>query len=370
MHFSHDCRVSSVLVRQPHGRPPRRSSYTSCTLRISERWLLELRSRPSGQPLAVVSAAIWLLAFTKKTLFLEPSKRLLLTILLLCQLSTAWALTKFENIYAIPAGDLTPIADEIVTSRFEESLFSSGQKYLYLKELQQRLYSFKPQHKDNPLFWFLTGLSQSNLAEVRYVTLLSQQDQKTAEQDITISNHNITRSRAYEKAISLDEAKPHRLSSTIYATMGYGLSNKQKIKTYSRELEIGIASENESNEWFLHWAKIDALVHDKKLEEAQQALAELQKLLAKKKHGAENYSNIVKQAKSQVKAVTKKAENRKEKQAKKTRAKARVIEQREKKWTWKTWLLVAIGVFTLAFVIVAAIYYQVRKRNHQYLIDN
>lgn len=286
----------------------------------------------------------------------------------MCQLSTAWALTQFEGIYAIPAGDLTPIADQLVTSRFEDSLFSNEQKYLYLEELQQRLQSYKPQHQDNPLFWFLTGLSQSNLAEVRYIILLDQKGQKTADQDIAISNHNITRSRAYEKAISLDEPEPHRLSSTIYATMGYGLSNKQKIKTYSRELEIGIASENESNQWFLHWAKIDALVNDKKLEEAQQALIELQSLLSNKKHGAEHYSDIVKQAKSQVKAVTLKAKQRKKKHARKVNARA--LEQRAQKWTWKTWLLVSIGVFTLSVVIIAAIYYQIRKRNHRYLIDN
>jgi hypothetical protein len=292
----------------------------------------------------------------------------MLTALLMCQLSSAWALTQFEGIYSIPADDLTPIADQIVTSRFEDSLLSSEQKYLYLEEMHERLQSYQPQHQENPLYWFLMGLSQSNLAEVRYIILLDQKGQKTADQDISISNHNITRSRAYEKAISLDEPEPHRLSSTIYATMGYGLSNKQKIKTYSRELEIGIASENESNQWFLHWAKIDALVHDKKLKEAQQALVELQDLLANKKHGAEHYLSIVKQAKSQVKAVTQKADQRKQKQAQKS--KVRALEQRAQKWTWKTWLLIAIGVFMFAFVLIAAIYYQIRKRNHQYLIDN
>lgn len=297
-------------------------------------------------------------------------RSLIFAALLMCQLSTAWALTQFENIYSIPAGDLTPIADQIVTNRFENSLLSNEQKYLYLEELQQRLESFKPQHQNNPLFWFLMGLSQSNLAEIRYIVLLDQKSQKTADQDIAISNHNITRSRAYEKAISLDEPKPHRLSSTIYATMGYGLSNKQKIKTYSRELEIGIASENESNQWFLHWAKIDALVHEKKLDEAQQALAELQQLLSRKKSGADNYSDIVKQAKAQVKTATQNSDQRKIKLAKKARAKALAIEQREKKWTWKTWLLVSIGVFTFGFVTIAAIYYQVRKRKHRYLIDN
>jgi hypothetical protein len=285
--------------------------------------------------------------------------------LLLYQLSTAWAFTQFESIYAIPADDLTPIADQIVSSRFEDSLFTNEQKYLHLEELHQRLQSYKPQHQDNPLFWFLTGLSQSNLAEVRYITLVDQKGQKTADQDIAISDHNITRSRAYEKAISLDELEPHRLSSTIYATMGYGLSNKQKIKTYSRELKIGIASENESNQWFLHWAKIDALVHEKRLEEAQQALVELQDLLANKKHGAEYYSGIVKQAKSQVKVVTQKFEKRKEKQAEKSKM-VKALEQHEQKSTWTTWLLVTIGVFTFGFVIIAAIYYKIRNRNERY----
>jgi len=305
---------------------------------------------------------------TTKTSLLKPSRRFMLATLLMCQLSSAWALTQFESIYAIPADDLTPIADQIVTSRFEDSLFTNEQKYLHLEELQKKLQSYQPLHQDSPLLWFLTGLNQSNLAEVRYIILLNQKGQKTADQDIVISDHNITRSRAYEKAISLDEAKPHLLSSSIYATMGYGLSNKQKIKTYSRELEIGIASENESNQWFLHWAKIDALVHDKKLVEAQQALAELQSLLANKKHGAEHYSDIVKQAKSQVKDVTQKANLRKQKKAE--ILKGRALEKHEQKWTWKTWLLIAFAVFTFSFILISSIFYHIRQRNHRYLIDN
>ena len=298
------------------------------------------------------------------------NKNLFLLIMLLCQLSTAWGARQFEDIYTISAGELTSLADQIVTVRFEDYLLSGEQKYLYLEQLQQNLQDIKPHHKDNPVFWFLTGLNQSNLAEVRYINLLDQKSQSIAGQDIVISNHNIARSRAYDNAIRFDEVEPRKLSSAIYATMGYGLSNKQKIKSYSRELELGSASENESNEWFLHWAKIDALIHEKKLEEAQQALAELQSLLSRKKHGADNYDSIVKQAKTQVTVAKQKTSQRKQKQQKKANAVAKAQEQLAQKWTWKTWLLVAIGVFTFGFVLIAAIYYHIKKSSTIDLIND
>lgn len=298
------------------------------------------------------------------------SKKLTLLIVLLCQLSTAWGARQFEYIYAISAGELTPIANQIITERFEDSLLTGEQNYLYLEELQQNLQSLKSQHQNNPIFWFLLGLNHSNLAEVRYINLRKQESQSTIGQDLEISNHNIARSRAYDNAIRLDDSEPRKLSAAIYATMGYGLSNQQKIKTYSRELELGIASENESNEWFLHWAKIDALVHEKKLEEAQLALTVLQTLLARKKQGAENYDGIVKQAKTQVTEASQKVSQRKINKQKKEQTSAKALEQRAKKWTWKTWLLVTIGVFTIGFVLVTAIYYQFRKISYRTLIDD
>ena len=296
--------------------------------------------------------------------------KILFLIGLLCHLSPAWGARQFSSIYAITAGELTSIADQIVTARFEESLLSNKQKYLYLEQLQNNLLELKPHHQENPVFWFLTGLNQNNLAEVRYINLLNQEGQSIADQDIDISNHNIARSRAYDSAIRFDGAEPRKLSSAIYATMGYGLSNQQKIKTYSRELELGSVSENESNEWFLHWAKIDALIHEKKLEQAQQALAELQTLLARKKRGAENFDSIVKQAKTQVTKAKNKSLQRQQKQQKNARAAARAIDQHAQKWTWRTWLLVSIGLFTVGFVIVTAVYYQFRKASQRTLIND
>jgi hypothetical protein len=57
MRFSRDGNVSFVLVRQPG-----RSSCIIHTLRFCVRWLLGLCPRPAGQPLAVVSASLRLLA--------------------------------------------------------------------------------------------------------------------------------------------------------------------------------------------------------------------------------------------------------------------------------------------------------------------
>jgi hypothetical protein len=49
--------ITTVLVRQPG-----QSSRILYTLRFSARWLLGLRPRPAGQPSAVVSASLRLLA--------------------------------------------------------------------------------------------------------------------------------------------------------------------------------------------------------------------------------------------------------------------------------------------------------------------
>jgi hypothetical protein len=61
MHFFRDSGVSSVL----------KSSCITYTFRFCARWLLGQSPRPTGQPSAVVSAALRLLALTKKSLFLE-----------------------------------------------------------------------------------------------------------------------------------------------------------------------------------------------------------------------------------------------------------------------------------------------------------
>jgi len=61
MRFFRDSGVSSVLE----------SSCITYTFRFCARWLLKLRSRPAGQPTAVVSTPFRLLALTKKSLFLE-----------------------------------------------------------------------------------------------------------------------------------------------------------------------------------------------------------------------------------------------------------------------------------------------------------
>ncbi len=279
-----------------------------------------------------------------------------ITLFYLASLTTVLAQANFEDIYAIIAGsEYSELANQIVSARFDESDRTLTQKYTRLKNLQARIEAKTNDYSNDPTVWFLTGLNLNNLAETRYLLILDQSTQQKAAADIEVSNYNIARSRAYDNAIRLDSTQPRQLSSAIYATMGYGLSNRQKIKTYSREIELGSASENESNEWFMHWAKIDALVHEKKLEEAQAALAELNQLLQKKNRTDSPYSSIAQRAESQVKASTEQSQARKKSQSK-TRPSAKSIESVEQPWSWKNWLLLGIGVFTFVSVIVAAIY--------------
>jgi hypothetical protein len=275
----------------------------------------------------------------------------------LSSFSVLYAEMSFEDMYGVVAiEDYRASADQIVSARFDDSELSLQQKYTRLKNLQGRIQLHTQNYADDPMVWFLSGLNLNNLAEMRYLMVLNQSGQQKADADTAVSNHNIARSRAYDNAIRLDSQVPHKLSSAIYATMGYGLSNRQKIKTYTRELELGSPSENESNEWFMHWAKIDALVHEKKLDEAQTALAELKNLLAKKNKSISAYSSIVERAQKQVDKVVTQAQNRKKLLPKN----GPKLEKTQHLWNWKIWLVIAIGVFTFVSVLIAAV--SMRKR--------
>lgn len=269
-----------------------------------------------------------------------------------CALSLVNAETDFEAMYGITADqNYSATADQIITARFDDLELSPQQKYTRIKNLQGRIELHTRNYADDPMVWFLSGLNLNNLAEIRYLIILEQSGQKKADTDTEVSNLNIARSRAYDNAIRLDSQPPYKLSSAIYATMGYGLSNRQKVKTYTRELELGSPSENESSEWFMHWAKIDALIHEKKLDEAQAALTELKNLLDRKNKNTSAYSSIVERAQKQVDKVVAQAENRKKLLPKK----APKLEKTQYLWNWKIWLVIAIGLFTFVSVLIAAI---------------
>jgi len=286
-------------------------------------------------------------------------KQLIVIILIyLSALPVVLAKTSFEAMYGVAAGEkYHATADQIISARFDDLELSLQQKYTHLKNLQGRIERHTRKYANDPMVWFLSGLNLNNLAEIRYLIILGQSGQKKAAKDTEVSNYNIARSRAYDNAIRLDSQPPYKLSSAIYATMGYGLSNRQKVKTYTRELELGSPSENESNEWFMHWAKIDALVHEKKLDEAQAAVIELKNLLARRNKSTSAYSSILERAKNQVDKVVSQAESRKNLLPKKGPG----LESTQYLWNWKIWLVVVIGVLTFVSVIVAA----VSMRKHQ-----
>lgn len=268
---------------------------------------------------------------------------------------SAWPI--FEDTYGIPANpNFADLADQVVLARRDESSMTLAQKQRKLENLQLRIEAKIEQFPDDPLIWFLSGLNHNNLAEMRFLIVFEELGQEKAAADIEVSNFNIARSRAYENAIRLDGEKPHRLSSTIYAAMGYGLSNRQKVKTYSRELNLGSPAENESNQWFMHWAKIDALIQENNLDEAQQALERFKQQLKKQNKSDSAYSSIVDRAAKQVAARVKVAEYRRSVAATKPSANSREKEIRDEPWGWKAWLLTGTGTFTLAFVLIAAVY--------------
>lgn len=287
------------------------------------------------------------------------NKTLIIVLLYLVSLTTVQAGMSFEEMYGIPASNYYDvIADQIVSARFQGSELSLQEQYARLKSLQLKIEIKAGDYSDEPLVWFLSGLNLNNLAEIRYLLVLDKSGQKKATTDSDVINHNIARSRAYSNAIRFDSEQPHQLSSSIYATMGYGLTNKQKIKTYTRELELGSPSENESNEWFMHWAKIDALIHEKKLNEAQAALNELKNLLENEDKAASPYAEIVEKAESQVDTFTAESQKR---QASKQKTETLNVESDDtgESWGWKTWLISLFGVVTFIAVLFVALY----KRN-------
>ena len=281
----------------------------------------------------------------------------IIIMLLLLSPAVAPASTNFEDTYgtAAPAA-FSNLADQIVDTRFDESSMTLRQKLSRLENLQLRIESGIEQYTDDPFLWFLSGLNQNNLAEVKYLIILEASGRKEAAMDIDVSNYNIARSRSYSNAIRLDSTQPHRLSSAIYATMGYGLSNRQKVETYSRELKLGSPAENESNEWFMHWAKIDALIQENKIDQAQHALEELKQVLKKQNKSDSAYSSIVDRAETQVALEVETMENRRSVSTAKQSANLGGNETDSQPWGWKDWLLTGFGVFTFAFVLIAAVY--------------
>lgn len=286
---------------------------------------------------------------------MKPGRILLLSVLAL-SITPVYPLS-FEDTYGISAGEnFGALADQVVETRFDESSMTLQQKLIRLKNLQLRIDAKLQQFKDDPIIWFLSGLNQNNLAEIHYLLVVEQSGRQQAASDSSVSNFNIARSRAYDNAIRLDSAQPYRLSSSIYATMSYGLSNRQKIKTYSRELALGSPAENESNEYFMHWAKVDALVQERKLDEAQQALEDLRQLLQQRNKTDASYSSIVERAEAQVSAQIKISEKRQAASA--SAPQSKVVRQTTEggQWGWRNWLLTGFGAITFTFVLIAALY--------------
>lgn len=284
-------------------------------------------------------------------------QRFAILLFLLFSTSMTFASTNFEDTYGIPAGaHFSSLADQVVDTRFDESSMTLRQKFNRLKNLQLRIDSKLKEFSDDPIIWFLSGLNHNNLAEIQYLLVVEKSGQQMAASDIDVSNYSISRSRAYDNAIRLDSSQPYKLSSSIYATMSYGLSNRQKITTYRRELELGNPAENESNEYFMHWAKIDLLVQEKKLDEAQQSLKELEQLLKQRNKSGSAYSSIVERAKYQLVTELEISEKRKAVSLTSRQSSTKFQEAGHKPWGWKIWLLTGFGIFIFTFVLIAAIY--------------
>jgi hypothetical protein len=273
---------------------------------------------------------------------------------------TPLSATEFNQVFGIDAGNSTSLANLLTTARHDQSLLSMPQHYQYLLDLHSRIEKNKSSHSEDPMAWFLYGLSLNTLAETRYLMLIETGDNNIASDDREINELNIARTRAYDNAIRLDGDEPHQLSAEIYANMGYGLSNRQKIKTYSREIKQGTAGASLSSEVFLHWAKIESLVHEKKLDEARTAIDDLTQLLEQKSLSDSPYQTVVAQATTQVNQSV-------EQKILRARASAQSNAKQAFKntitaWSWKTWLLFLIGTFSFLFVLMTSIYYQFQKR--------
>jgi len=282
-------------------------------------------------------------------------KRLLkitVTLLVIASSSICIAETSFNEYFDMEPVINTELADRISNYYNEDIPLSNAQQKIELASLEQKLKALENTHKDNPIYWFIAGMHNKNMATYYTTTNNSEMAYK----------HIKLKDSAYEKAIKLDKDASEKLSASIYSSMKHGLPEALKIEATQGELAVGGNGESDSYYWYLHWSNIDQLQNAGRTEEAEQAFKNMQKELKDSKTDMSIYGALNQQIekktfnKEQPKPSKPKPVKKKEKPKKKE-----PLFDLDKKYT----IILGITVITILLFTIVIVYERKSRKNRK-----
>lgn len=258
----------------------------------------------------------------------------------------SWAKNEFINHFEMSMGKNFLIADKITAYYSGNKNFHDSAGEIELNSINNKLnLLIKTSPKDSRLY-FLKGLNASLLA-----SLYNKKNKTKFKQLLQEKN------QAYKKSMQLDHAD-NQLSAAIYAVMKRGLSKNKRIEALQQELKLGGSGENESQYWYLHWNNINSLQQAGRLNEANQALKNMQQELKEHNLSSSNYKIIVSHAKKSLEKAIKKKEQYKTQKTKNQRTK-------KKNMDFRTLILTLISITSILILIGIAFYEIRKKKNHR-----
>ena len=281
-------------------------------------------------------------------------KYLLILIFVISVLSPVYAETRFNELFESEQSDFLDIADRITTYHTEDLPLPSNEKLNELLALSQNIDTILKAHQNDPTYWFMLGLNESNIASIY------SQQKNTSELEKHIARKNM----AYENAIKFDSDQ-QTLTASMYATMKHGLPEALRITAIQRELALGGNGENESYYWHLHWSNINALQQAGRHVEAQQAINNMKQELADNKLSKSDYSKIVSRAEKQLEESINQSRIPTSQQTENKNREDSI------KLDFRTIVIGAIAIAAILSIIIVAYYEFVirRKRKQQKLSD-
>jgi hypothetical protein len=270
--------------------------------------------------------------------------KLILIIYLLFYAACGFADTPFSELFDDENIDIVEVADRVTTYHAESIALSYEEKHTELRLLNKKIQSAIKTSGNNPVYWFIAGLNESNLA-----SLASQNNQPTA-----ASKHIDNKNHAYQQAILLDKKNTPHLSSAMYATMKHGLPESLKIDAIKQEVDLGGNAPNESYYWQLHWSLVNSLEQAERFDEAATALSNMKQKMAEQNIKDSDYNKIVDRAEKEL------TQSRKQYEARQQRIEQQKHNHKEK--DYQSIILWSITIFAIVSIISVTLYEVIRKK--------
>lgn len=217
-------------------------------------------------------------------------KTIILTLACILISVPAGAGVRFNDLFDGNLQHFNDTADRVSSYYAEQQTSSDLEQKNELQALATNLNAIISTQHDNPLYWFLKGLNENNLAELYHRLNDAAQSKR----------HIEARNRAYQKAVELDGGDQPVLSAAIYATIKQGAPDTLKIQAIQRELELGGNGEDESYYWYLHWSNVNALQQAGRKEDAELALANMKEELKQQGVSNQDYQQMVKRVQQEL----------------------------------------------------------------------